>query len=288
MSKTARLKSDLDDVTTMVEIFQILKDVAANHFYNTAKRKQEFARFADSFVEFFSMVSLVEAKSPLVHPETESVGFVAITSEGGFMADMTAKVVRTVLAESEKYGASEILTIGTKGKEKLVAITGKSDFFCVEGVEEKGLYKAAMEARDRLIQRVHEGKIGKVFAVYPRAMSLEFIKPVIVQLLPSEELITQQMDLKDVVEKVIVESDLNDIIDHLADVWLTCRIYEMLEDCVIAGFAAQAQQLEASLERMKTDQKGLMAGVKKAKKGDIDQSLREVFTASKITKSVKR
>jgi hypothetical protein len=52
MPKAARLKSDLDDVTAMVEIFQILKDVAANHFYNTAKRKQEFVRFADSFVVF--------------------------------------------------------------------------------------------------------------------------------------------------------------------------------------------------------------------------------------------
>ena len=288
MSKTARLKSDLDDVTAMVEIFQILKDVAANHFYNTAKRKGEFIRFADSFSEFFKMVSLADAKSPLVHPTTDKVGVVAITSEGGFMADMTAKVVRLALNEAEKHKSNEMIVIGAKGKDKIRALTGKTDFFCIEGVEEKGLYKSTLEAKDYIIQRVREGKIGKVFVVYPRAMSLEFIKPFMVKLLPSEELITQQMDLKDVVEKVIVESDLDDIITHLADVWLTCRLYEMLEDCVIAGFAAQSQQLEASLERMKTDQKGLIAGVRKAKKGDIDQSLREVFTASKITQTARR
>jgi F0F1-type ATP synthase gamma subunit len=288
MPKAARLKSDLDDVTAMVEIFQILKDVAANHFYNTAKRKQEFVRFADSFVGFFDMVSLAEAKSPLVHPQVDRVGILAITSEGGFMADMTAKVVKASLREAEKYGSNEIIVIGSKGKEKVRNITGRSDFMCIEGVEEKGLYKTALEAKDYIIQRVKDGKIGKVFATYPRAMSLEFIKPFTVKLLPSEELITEQLDLKDVVEKVIVESDLDDIMSHLADVWLTCRLYEMLEDCVIAGFAAQSQQLEASLERLKKDQKGLMAGFRKAKKGDIDQSLREVFTASKITQSARK
>jgi F0F1-type ATP synthase gamma subunit len=234
------------------------------------------------------MVSLAEAKSPLVHPQVDRVGILAITSEGGFMADMTAKVVKASLREAEKYGSNEIIVIGSKGKEKVRNITGRSDFMCIEGVEEKGLYKTALEAKDYIIQRVKDGKIGKVFATYPRAMSLEFIKPFTVKLLPSEELITEQLDLKDVVEKVIVESDLDDIMSHLADVWLTCRLYEMLEDCVIAGFAAQSQQLEASLERLKKDQKGLMAGFRKAKKGDIDQSLREVFTASKITQSARK
>jgi ATP synthase F1 gamma subunit len=288
MPKAARIKSDLDDVTAMVEIFQILKDVASNHFYNTAKRKEEFVRFAESFSDFFRMVSLAEATSPLVQPTTEKVGIVAITSEGGFMADMTANVIKTALREGEKHSSKEFLIIGAKGKEKFRNITGRTDFACIEGIEEKGLYKSALEAKDEIIRKVHEGEIGKVFAVYPRAMSLEFIKPFSVKLLPSEELITQQQDLKDVVEKVIVESELNSIIDYLADIWLTCRLYEMLEDCVIAGFAAQSQQLEASLERLKKDQKGLVAGFRKANKGDIDQSLREVFTASKITQSARR
>jgi ATP synthase F1 gamma subunit len=288
MPKTARIKSDLDDVTDIVEIFQILKDVASHHFYNAAKRKEEFVRFADSFVEFFKMVNLAEAKSPLVHSETERVGIVAITSEGGFMAEMTAKVIKMGLREAEKHGSNEIIVVGSKGKEKLRNLTGKSDFTCIENVEEKGLYKTTLEVKECIVQKVKERKIGRVFAVYPRAMSLDLVKPFTIKLLPSEELITQQMEIKDVVEKVIVESDFNDIIDYLADIWLTCRLYEMLEDCVIAGFAAQFQQLEESLERLKKDQKGLIAGFRKAKKGDIDQSLREVFTASKMTQTARK
>ena len=77
--------------------------------------------------------------------------------------------------------------------------------------------------------------------------------------------------------------NLDDIIHYLADTWLTCRLYEMLEDCIIAGYAAQAQQLEASVERLKKEKKGLVLSFRKARKADIDKSLREVFTSKLMT-----
>ncbi len=282
MSKTAKIKSDLDDITSLVEIIQILKDVASNHFYNTAKRKERFEEFAEVFTDFFRMVSLAEATSPLVHSQVDKVAILALTSEGGFMAEMTAKVVRTAVAEAEKFDTHEFIVIGQKGVEKMRTMTTKK-FTSFVGIEDKGLFKTALEVKDYIIQQVVEGNYGKVYGVYPRAKTINLIKPFSVKLLPSEELITRQIEIKDTIEKVIVESDLNKIIHYLADIWLTCRLYEMLEDCVVAGFAAQAQQLEASLERLKKDKKGIALNFAKAKKGDIDKSLREVFTASLIT-----
>jgi F0F1-type ATP synthase gamma subunit len=282
MAKAAKIKSDLDDVTSLVEIFQILKDVAANHFYNTAKRKERFLEFAEAFTEFFRMVSLSEATSPLVYAQNDKVGVIAITSEGGFMADMTAKIVKASLLEAEKHDVSEFVVIGYKGEEKLRLRT-EIPLHVIRDVEEKGLYKIALETKQHIIKQVEEKKFSKVFGVYPKAMKIDFIKPMVIKLLPSEELITRQQGIKDVVEKVIVESTVNNIITHLADIWLTCRVYEMLEDCVIAGFAAQSQQLESSLEKLKGDQKGLLLSFRKAQKSEIDKSLREVFTASMVT-----
>ncbi len=278
MGKANRVKSDLDDVSTLVEIIQILKDVASNHFYNTAKRKERFAEFAVAFTDFFRMISLAEATSPLVHPVTEKVSIVPITSEGGFMADMTAKICRMTMEEAEKNNVEEFAIIGAKGEQKLRPQTN-AKITLFTNIEEIGLFQTTLNVKDYLIQRVKEKAFGRVLAVYPKARSINLIKPVVVKLLPSEELVTRQREIKDTIEKVIIESNTNDIIDYLADVWLTCRIYEMLEDCVIAGFAAQSQQLEASLERLKKDKKGLMVSFKKAKKADIDKSLREVFTA---------
>ena len=287
MGKTASIKSDLEDVESLVEIFSILKDVASNHFYNTAKRKERFIQFAEAFTEFFRMVSLSDADSPMVTPASENVGIVAVTSEGGFMGEMTAKVLRAAVVESEKHDQFEMMVIGYKGVQKMQGMI-EQEFEKFTEIEEKGLYQVALEVKRYIIGQVEQKKIGRVFCVYPKAITANFIKPVVIKLLPSEELVSQQRGLKDVIEKVIVESDINEIIHYLAEVWLTCRLYEMLEDCVIAGFAAQALQLEASLEKLKGDQKGLAAGFKKAKKSDIDKSLREVFTAKTMTQGARR
>jgi F0F1-type ATP synthase gamma subunit len=282
MAKTARIKSDFDDVSTMVEVFQVLKDVASNHFFNAAKKKEGFAEFAESFVDFFRMVSLTNATSPLVQPVTDNVGIFVITSEGGFMADMTAKIAQQAIREGQKHKISTYYIVGQKGIDKMKAM-GIKEYTGFVDVDEKGLYQTALEARDVIIKDAEQRKIGKVFAIYPRAMSLNFIKPYVVKLLPSEELLSKQLEIKDTIEKVILESDIDSIIHYLATLWLTCRMFEMLENCVIAGFAAQSQQLEASLEKLKKDKSSLFSAFRKSKKSDIDKSLREVFTAKTMT-----
>jgi len=288
MGKTSRIKSDLDDVNSLLEIIQILKDVASNHFYNTAKRKERLLEFAIAFTDFFRMVNLAEATSPLVHPKTEMTALLLITSEGGFMAEMTAKIVKAGLAESEQYNTHQFLIIGARGEEKLKAIAPDAKSTCFTNVEEKGLFKTTIEVKEFIVDQVIKGEIGRLYAVYPRAVSISLIKPYVIKLLPSDELVTRQTEIKDTIEKVIVESDLNAIMHYLGDIWLTCRIFEMLEDCVVAGYAAQSQQLEAALEKLKKDKKGLALSFNKAKKSDIDKSLREVFTSSMITSGGKR
>lgn len=284
MSKTNKIKSDLEDVSALVEIIQILKDVASNHFYNTAKRKERFADFALAFTEFFKMVSLSEAVSPLVNPTVDTTGLLLITSEGGFMGEMTGKIVRAGVAEAKKFNVPEYIVIGQKGADKLKALGVKENQIKLfTNVEVRGLYRTVLIVKDYIIDQVLASRIGRIFTIYPRAKTINLIKPRIVKLLPSEELLAKQRDIKDVIEKVIVESDLNYVIHYLADLWLTCRLYEMLEDCVISGYAAQSQQLEAALERLKKDKKGLVMGFRKAKRADIDKSLREVFTSSLIT-----
>lgn len=278
MSKTSKIKSDLDDTASLIEIIQILKDVASNHFYNTAKRKERLEEFAIEFTEFFRMVSLAEARSPLVHAKTDATAIVAITSEGGFMAEMTAKVIRRCLQESEKHKFKEFIVLGAKGVEKMSVLT-ELPVHAITNIEEKGLFSTTLETKDYIVEQVEKGHFSRVLAVYPKAKAIDLIAPAVVRLLPSEELLSKQREIKDTVEKVIVESDLNEIIHYLAELWLTGRMYEMLEDCVIAGYAAQSQQLESSLEKLKKDKKGLMVGFRKAKKSDINKSLREVFTS---------
>ena len=109
-------------------------------------------------------------------------------------------------------------------------------------------------------------------------------KPRIVKLMPCDELLTKQSDFVDSIERVIEESDPVEIIGYLADMWVACRIYEMLHDTNISEAAAQSQQLEASLQKMQKEKKGIQMSFSKARKGDIDKSMREVFTSRMMTK----
>ena len=285
MGKKRRAKVDLDDTSELLEIVSILRDVASNHFYNSAKRKARFLELAEAFVDFFRMVSLSDASHPLVKTTVERVAIVLITSELGFMGEMTSRVIKAGVLEGEKYQDTQFIVVGYKGVVKLKQSNiPDKNIKVFRDIEEHGIYRITLQVKEYITQEVTEGRIGKVFAIYPFAFNFNLIKPKVIKLLPSEELLTYQSDFKDVIEKVIVESDLNEMIGYLANLWLTCRIYEMLEDCVVAGFAAQAQQLEAAMERLKKEKKGLVLAFKKAQKSDIDKALREVFTSTLMSR----
>ncbi|MFA5088363.1 MAG: FoF1 ATP synthase subunit gamma [Candidatus Omnitrophota bacterium] len=280
--KANKIKSDLEDITELVEIIQVLKDVADTKFHDLANRKDRFARFGESFVEYFRMISLSEVQHPLVSNDNPKVAIVSITSEAGFMGDLNSKVVRATCVEKEKYPDSTIIPVGRKGAEKL-AFLGK-DMKVFENIEETGLYEIAIRIKDYLIAEVLGERLGKVLVVYPWSKNFNVQKPRVVKLLPCDELLTKQQEFVDSIEHVLLESDPLEIIGYLADMWLVCRLYEMMHDTQISEAAAQSQQLEASVQKMKKDKKGIAAAFGKAKKGDIDKSMREVFTSRMMTK----
>ena len=282
MGKANKIKSDLDDITELVEIIQVLKDVADTKFHTLANRKDRFARFGESFVEFFRMISLAEVRHPLVSNDNVKVGIVVITSEAGFMGDLNAKVVRAALAEKEKYPNSRLIVVGYKGADKLGGI--EKDMKVFQNIEELGLYEVAVQVKDYLIDEMIQDRLGKVLVVYPWSKNFNLQKPRTVKILPCDELLNKQSQFVNAIEKVIQESDPLDIIGYLANMWVVCRIYEILHDTSISESAAQSQQLEASVQRMKKDKKGIQVSFSKARKGDIDKSMREVFTARMMTR----
>lgn len=282
MGKANKIKSDLDDISELVEIIQVLKDVADTKFHDLATRKDRFARFGESFVEFFRMISLSTVRHPLVSNDNPNIGIVGVTSEAGFMGDLNAKTIRHILAEKERTPNSVLITVGRKGAEKLNKIQPNMKTFV--NIDEVGLYEMAIRIKDYLIKEVMEDRLGKILVVYPWSKNFNLQKPRTVKLLPCDELLIKQSEFVDNIESVILESDPIDIIGYLADMWLVCRMYEIMHDTSISEAAAQSQQLEASVQRMKKDKKGIASAFAKAKKGDIDKSMREVFTSRMMTK----
>ncbi len=277
MGKANKIKGDLDDIIELVEIIQVLKDVADNKFHMLATRKDRFARFGESFVEFFRMISLSRVRHPLVSNDNPKVGLIMITSEAGFMGDLNNRVIRATLSEMNKVPDTRVVAIGKKGASKIQGQV--KDLKVFEDIEDKGLYNVAIEVKDYMIDEVMNDRLGKINVIYPWSKNFMVQKPRLIKLLPCDELLTKQADFVDSIEKVIEESDPIDIIGFLADMWLVCRVYEMLHDTTISEAAAQSQQLEGSLQKMQKQKKGISMAFNKAKKSDIDKSMREVFTS---------
>ena len=282
MGKANKIKGDLDDIIELVGIIQILKDVADNKFHTLAGRKDRFARFGESFVEFFRMISLSRVRHPLVSNENPRTGIVVITSEAGFMGDLNTKVIRTALNEQAKYPNCQVVAVGKKGAAKMEAVV--KDMKVFEDIEETGLYQVAINVKDYLYSEIMEGRMGRALVIYPWSKNFMVQKARIVKLLPCDELLSKQEEFVDNIEHVIEESDPVDIIEQLSSMWLVCRFYEMLHDTTISEAAAQSQQLESSLDKMQKSKKGIKMAFQKAKKGDIDKSMREVFTSRMMTK----
>ncbi len=278
MGKASKVKAELMDVRELVDLVQVLKDVADMKYHAMSQQRVKFNRFNESFVEFFSLVSFSQVAHPLVNNTNPKTAIVVITSERGFVGDLNSRVVGRAMEEKEKNADSFFITIGKKGVMKLDGMGQKSAKIW-EDVEEQGLYEVSLEVKDYLVKEVMEGRIGKVQLVYPWPKDYTTIKPRAIKLLPCEDLMPQQSQTVEKFKQVIEESDPLDMTGYLADLWLSSKIFEIFFDTNLAAACAQTQQLDNSLGKMRKERDLTKLRWRKARRGDIDKSLREVFSA---------
>ena len=277
MGKANKVKVELLDATEMVYLIQTLKDIADNKFFTLMSQKDRFRRFGESFVEFFRMISLTKAQHPLISNNNPQLGIVVVTGEGSFLGEFNNRVIRRAIEERDKYQQSRFIAVGAKSVDRLRQFTPDLKIF--GDVEIVGLYETAVAVKNYLVDEVMNNRLGKVIVCYSWPKSFETQRPRVMKLLPCEELLSKQTQFTSMYEKVIEESDPMSVIGFLSNLWITTRFYEILFDTTIAAAAAQSQFLEDSVEKMKKEKKAVGMKFRKAKKGDIDKSLRETFSA---------
>lgn len=302
MGKTAQIKGDLDDLEAILEIINILKDVSTNRFFTFAQQKEDFSKFLEIFLTFFNMLESLETDCPLVRNDYEGTDIVVITSESSFMAQLNSKVCGAASREIAKYPDANVICVGYRGVEKLKQMGIRIERAYTD-IEKQGFYKVALNIRDYLIERVMCGQAGKCMCIYIWTKSFNVLKPRLVKLLPAEELMGSSQASEIIEENApaaspdgqpveveehrsktsfINESTIDGIMKVLADIWCSCRLFEMISDNRLSEAAAQAQQLESAMEGLSAEKKGMMLSFKKASRGDLNKAMREVFTSSKV------
>ena len=278
MGKANKVKAEVMEVRDLVDLIQVLKDVADMKYHALSTQKAKFNRFSESFSDFFGLVSFSHVRHPLVNNDNPKTAVVVISTERGFVGDLNSRVCARAVEEIEKNTDPVVVVIGKKGVTKLESM-GHKMAKTWEEIEERGFYEVSVEIKDYLVKEVMEGRVGRVVLVYPWPKDYTVIKPRAVKLLPCEDLLPQQAQNVEKFSRVIEESDSIDMIGYLSDLWLSAKIYEIFYDTNLAAASAQTQQLESSLGKMRKERDVTKLKYRKAKRGDIDKSLREVFSA---------
>jgi len=278
MGKASKVKVEVGEVRDLVDLIQVLKDVADMKYHAMSAQRIKFNRFNESFTEFFSLVGFSQVQHPLVNNSNPNTVILVISTERGFVGDLNSRVIGRAMEEKEKNPQSQFVVVGKKGVMKLEGM-GQKMLRTYEDVEDRGFYEVAIDIKTYLVKEVMEGRVGKVTIVYPWPKDYTTTKPRAVKLLPCEDLLPKHAQTVQKFRQVLEESDPLDMTGYLADLWLSSKIYEIFFDTNLAAAAAQTQQLDNSLGKMRKERDVVKLKYRKAKRGDIDKSLREVFSA---------
>lgn len=278
MGKAHKVKAEYLDAKEMVELLATLKDIADNKFFSTQRKRDKFRRFSESFAEYFNLLSMTEVKHPLVKNETKKVALIVATIEGGFLGEFNNKMIRKGLEEYKKHEDCELIAVGEKAIDPLSRYQKNIKSFT--GTEPTKIYEMAVKIKDYIVDRMMKGEIGKVLICHTWYKSSDVQIPRVLQLLPCDDLIAQHSSFIGRLEKkVLEESSPNDVLGFLINLWLVTRLHSILIDTIVSSALAQSKFLEDALEKMKKEREKVQSKYRKAKKSDIDKSLREIFSA---------
>jgi ATP synthase F1 gamma subunit len=293
------LRKELKFTKELLSLVETLKNVAGAQYHLLEKEKERFDRFMNAFSDFFRIVNLVKVENPLVRPATDILGVVIVTSDSGFMGGLNQGVIRAAMAAQGDLPDDKVAytMIGEKGSN-LFLDQGRR-FKAFRGIHQDTIYEQAVEIKDYLVGEVLAKRMGKVVVAYPRALSFSAQTIEVVHLLPCAELFDQNAESEvshrltgrkyiDGARKVIVESSFSDMVEYLASVWVTSKLYELLEDSKLAEFGARAMHLEGSQQKVEKDFKRLRHLCFKATHERTDKGMRESFSARGVQKKKKR
>jgi len=283
MPTKVAIQQERDFAGNMAQLMDIMKGLALASYVKLKKDKEKrFEKFIQSFDGFFHIVDLSKAKSPFIQTESDKTAFILVTSEESFMSGLNGKVLKMGLALGEGKKC-EYLVTGKKGGARL-KMEGK-EFRSFPALRGRNNYDVAVQIKNYIVEKVKAKELGSVIGVFADPISFSSQQAKRVDFLPAHDVYPKSFN-KDVDpnDKIYMEATVEQIMDHLVEIWITNKLYMMFQDNRMSEFAAQAMQLEGSLQNLGDLNKKLRVQYAKKRGEMIDSSLREVVTALMTTK----
>ncbi len=305
----SELKKEMRFNGELLSLIDTLKSINSSKYHALEREKERFEDFMVEFAGFFDVVDLVETDDPLVHPTSDVLGIVLVTSDSGFMGGLNSGILRAVEEVQGTISKKkvELIVIGEKGAGRLGDSGRKYKFF--KGIDQETIYEQALEMTDYIVTEVLEGRIGRVVLVYPKPMSISNQVIETINVLPCADLFdkARRKSHEQVADKasdpgekklfsklidpalaVVVESAFSDMVEYLARTWVVSKLYEVFEDSKLSEFGARTIHLEGSHQKLEKEQKKLKYKFFRASHEQIDKGMRESYSATNIRKKKKK
>ena len=288
MATLSTLQKELEFNTDLVALLNVMKGIAASRFQALQKRKERFKKFVNSFQGFFELIDFSAVEHPFGRAVAKRAGVIMVTSDEGFMGRLNSHVINAALAE--RKNETELITLGERGSAYLKGMGEK--FVPFPGVTEENKYELALKLKEYIMKQSKEGKLDKVTLFYPMPVSFTFQKVEMIKVLPATELFEGQKVADSLnaerhalyAEKVIIESSIEAIIEHLVGEWITQKLYEVFEDSKLSEFAARTVNLEQSHQNLSQAREALRYKYFRAKHSFVDRGMRETFASQLLRK----
>ncbi len=279
MSQLPKIKEEMALMSDMRSIMEVMKSIALTGFIDSKKmRELRFDYFAKSFEGFFQVADLTHVDHPFIKALSSKVCIIAVTSNESFMAGLNSRVMKLAFTKTEGLERHFVIT-GPRmmGKLKNEGIP----YTMFPGVKIQNMVDIATQIKDFVLQKVLDKEFGKVICVfaYPESISKQEVRAL--TLIPAENAYPEEMKagIEDPKEEVFIESELDDLMMHLNELWMISKLIQTFQDHKMSEGAAQAMQLDGNLENLMDYEKKLKMSFVKTRRELIDTSLRETVSA---------
>jgi ATP synthase F1 gamma subunit len=282
MPTLPKIMSEMTIATNMKQIMGTMKGIAMSSFVEFKKmRDKRYDRFTRSFDNFFHLADMSKDTHPFIKNSSPVVGVIAITSNESFMAGLNNKIIKKATDKVQGQKAHFVLT-GPRMKGRM--ISENRPFTVFPGVKEKNVLEVAMQIKDFVIEKVVKEELGKIIAVFadPVSMSTQEIRAITI--LPAHDIYPEEMRADDDPDEMLCqESKIDSVMTVLTGFWLTHKLVEMFQDNKMSEYAAQAMQLDGSLQNLAELERKMKLTFVKTRREIIDSSLRETISALLVT-----
>lgn len=278
MKLLSQIKGDLEFNRNLYGLVDALGKIAVSQYYLLEKKSLFFEKIFTAIEDIAAMIDLKMCQSPFVNPAGLPLGIIAVTSDSGLLGGLNAQVVSSALKEAGGRPC-KLIIIGEKGR--MYACENNIPFTAFKGIIDETRFLQAQQLRDYIIAQISQKSIGALKLIYPHPVSIISQRVQAITLLPfgKADKFKSVQEAQASLAGLILESDLDDVLEYLAYIYLGNKLYEVFGLSRLAEMSARFVHLENSKTKIEQLNRGLRLQYFRQKHELIDRNIRELFAA---------